>query len=206
MQCIDVEHVIEESGCLELPEAAETHVAGCPSCAALLSDFQAILAAAHQIPAEVEPPARVWSALAAQLKAEGVIRQPEGFVIREKAPWWQGLGQLMRGRLLATAAVAALVLAVGLIQLRRPSGGGANPRGSAPPVSAEPFADTASTLDQEEQALGPMQPASTMAAADSVDDSLRENLSKVNAFIKECRKRLAEDPHDQMAREYLATA
>jgi len=28
----------------------------------------------------------------------------------------------------------------------------------------------------------------------------------VNAFIKECRKRLEEDPNDPMAREYLSTA
>lgn len=205
MQCNDVEQVLEQSGSVQLPEAAQAHVAGCPSCTALLSDFQAILSVAHQIPAEVEPPARVWVALQAQLEAEGIIRQPKAIAGEPPAPWWQGFGRVLRGRILATAAVAGLVLIVGFLQMRQSVQPPANAGGSGL-AAIEPFADAASTLDQEEQSLGPMQPASTLASPDSVDDSLRENLAKVNAFIKECRKRLAEHPNDQMARDYLATA
>src|SRR5215471_20421915 len=174
MQCNDVEHAIEESGSLQLPEAAQAHVAGCASCTALIADFQAILAAAHQIPAEVEPPPRVWVALHAQLEAEGIIRQPRALVPQDRAAWWQGFVQLIRGRMLATATVAALVLAVGVFQMRRPFDAASKVGNIA--AAAEPFADTATTLDQEEQSLGPIEPASTMATADAVDDSLRENL------------------------------
>jgi len=75
------------------------------------------------------------------------------------------------------------------------------------PVVAEPFAVAASSLDQEEQSLGPMQTASTgVSPVSPVDDSLRENLATLNTFIKECRKRLQEDPNDQVARDYLASA
>jgi hypothetical protein len=201
MLCDDFEQVIEQSGFVQLPEAARTHAAGCPSCTALLADFAAIVAAAHEIPAEADPPARVWVALRAQLEVEGIIRHPKKSAVAEKAPWWQGLGQLVAGRVLATAAVAALIIAVGLFRYM--------PRTNAPvangPSQPEPFADTASTLDQEEQSLGPMQTASTLSVS-PVDSSLRENLATVNAFIKECRKRLAEDPNDQMARDYLSTA
>jgi hypothetical protein len=51
-----------------------------------------------------------------------------------------------------------------------------------------------------------MQPASTLGYVSNADTSLRENLVTVNAFIKECQKRLQEDPNDPMAREYLSTA
>jgi len=86
MQCEDFEQVIEERGFAELPEAAQAHAAGCPSCTALVEDFSAILAAAREIPAEVEPPARVWVALKAQLEAEGMIRQLPIAALPGKAP------------------------------------------------------------------------------------------------------------------------
>jgi hypothetical protein len=156
---------------------------------------------ASQIPAEVEPPARVWIALQAQMEAEGIIRQPEIVAPRETAPWWQGFSRLIGGRMLATAAVAGLILIAGVYQIRqRPV-----ETGNAP-VKVEPFAETATTLEREEQSLGAMQPASTLGYVSNADTSLRENLVTVNAFIKECQKRLQEDPNDPMAREYLSTA
>ena len=201
MQCDDFEQVIERSGFAQLPEAARVHAAGCPSCTALLADFAAITAAAREIPAEVDPPARVWVALQAQLEAEGIIRHPQIALVPDKPPWWQGLGRLVAGRILSTAAVAVLIVAIGLLRYV--------PHTNAPVASApstpEPFADTATTLDKEEQSLGPMQTASTLSFS-PVDNSLRENLATVNAFIEECRKRLQEDPSDQMARDYLYTA
>jgi hypothetical protein len=202
MQCKDFEHVIEESGLVPLSEAAQAHAAECPSCTAFVGDFSAILHAAKQIPAEAEPPARVWAALKTQLEAEGVIRQPKIIIPAESAPWWQGFGRLLRGRMLATAGVAALLLLAGLNQVvRRPV---VSPGNRA--AVTLPFAETDSTLDQEEQSLGAMQTASTLGTVSNVDQALRENLATVNAFIKECHKRLQEEPNDPMAREYLSTA
>jgi hypothetical protein len=201
MQCKDFEQVIEESGLVQWSEAAQVHAAGCPSCTALARDFSAIVAVAHQIPAEVEPPTRVWAALSAQLEAEGIIRQPKITLDVPAEPWWKGFSQLIRGRMLATASVAVLVLIAGFYQIRRPT----DPD-RQPPSRPEPFAETATTLDREEQSLGAMQPASTLGYVSNADTSLRENLATVNAFIKECRKRLEEDPNDQMARDYLSTA
>jgi len=202
MRCNDFEQVIEQSGFVQLPEAARAHAADCTSCTALLTDLAAMVAAARDLPAEVDPPARVWVALRAQLEAEGIIRHPQVTLSPEKAPWWQGFGRLFAGRLLASTAVAALILAVGLFRVYLPH---TNLPAASVPSQAEPFADTASTLDQEERSLGPMQTASTVSVS-PVDNSLRENLATVNAFIKECRKRLEEDPNDQMARDYLSTA
>jgi hypothetical protein len=206
MQCEDFEQVIEERGFAELPEAAQAHAAGCPSCTALVEDFSAILAAARQIPVEVEPPARVWVALRAQLEAEGIIRQPQIAALPAQTPaWWKSFATLLGGRMLATAGVVALVLVAGVYELRHHSPA-TTLQGSRSAVP-EPYDETDSTLNREEQSLGPMQNVGTLGSgASNVDAALRENLATVNAFIKECQKRLEEDPNDPMAREYLSTA
>lgn len=201
MQCKDVAQVIEQNGFSPLPEAARGHVAGCPACSSLIADYGRIVVVASELPAEVDPPPRVWISLRAQLEAEGIIREPKIIVPTESAPWWQGFGRLIRGRMLATAAVAVLIVAAGYIQMNRRS----VPVAVRTPVVAEPFAEAATSLDREEQSLGPMRTAS-MSSDSPVDNSLRENLVTLNAFIKECRKRLKEDPNDQIARDYLSAA
>jgi len=212
MQCKDVAEIIEQQGFSPLPENARGHVTGCARCSSLVADFELIAATASQLSSEVEPPTRVWVALRAQLEAENIIREPQVTVRADKSPWWQGFGVLIRGRGLAAAAIAfAMIFAAGYFQVtHRPAVAplaGGTPMVTSAPVVAEPFAVAASSLDQEEQSLGPMQTASTgVSPVSPVDDSLRENLATLNAFIKECRKRLQEDPNDQIARDYLASA
>jgi hypothetical protein len=211
MQCKDVAEIIEQQGFSPLPESARGHVTGCASCSSLVADFELIAATASQLPSEVEPPTRVWVALRAQLEAENIIREPQVTVPADRFPWWQGFGLLIRGRGLAAAAIAfAMIFAAGYFMTHRPAVAplaNGTPIATSAPVVAEPFAVAASSLDQEEQSLGPMQTASTgVSPVSPVDDSLRENLATLNAFIKECRKRLQEDPNDQVARDYLASA
>src|SRR6266849_5565338 len=209
MQCKDVAEIIEQQGFSPLPESARGHVTGCASCSSLVADFELIAASASQLPSEVEPPTRVWVALRAQLEAEKIIREPQ---IDDRSPWWQGFGLLIRGRGLAAAAIAfVMIFAAGYFQVtHRPNAvplADGTPIATSAPVVVEPFAVAASSLDQEEQSLGPMQTASTgVSPVSPVNDSLRENLATLNAFIKECRKRLLEDPNDQVARDYLASA
>jgi hypothetical protein len=212
MQCRDVAQAIEQDGLFPVPEAARGHVAGCAACSSLVADFESILAAASQLPSDVEPPSRVWVALRAQLEVEKIIREPQVAVPVEKSPRWHGFGQLIRGRVLAVSAVAVvMIFAAGYLQRthREPftTAVDATPVANSEPVTAEPFAAAALSLDQEEQSLGPVQTVSTgVSNASPVDTSLRENLATLNAFIKECRKRLQEDPNDQVARDYLAAA
>lgn len=211
MQCRDVAQAIEQDGLFPLPEAARGHLAGCAACSSLVADFESILAAASQLPSDVEPPSRVWVALRAQLEVEKIISEPQVAVPVEKSPWWHGFGQLIRGRVLAVSAVAVVMIFAGYFQRthREPftTAVDATPVAKPEPVTAEPFAAAALSLDQEEQSLGPVQTVSTgVSNASPVDTSLRENLATLNAFIKECRKRLQEDPNDQVARDYLAAA
>jgi hypothetical protein len=212
MQCKDVAEIIEQEGFSPLPSVTRDHVADCVACSSLIADFERIVATAKELPSEVEPPSRVWVALRAQLEAEKIIREERIAVPAEKAPWWRGFGELIRGRALAVSAIAAvLICAAGYFQVTRHqlSAPIANvtPAGKSETVMVEPFAAAALSLDQEEQSLGPMQSVSTGASnVSAVDNSLRENLATLNTFIKECRKRLQEDPNDQVARDYLAAA
>jgi|SRR5271154_2981939 len=196
MQCRDVEIVLEQEGFAPLPEAARAHLSECSSCQNLVADLTDIVATAHLLPAEAEPPARVWVSLRAQLEAEGLIKSPAE-VARRAAPWWQSFAWLFRGRSLAAAAVGLLIIVAGAYQLQKP--------GAPPTAQLDSFADTALALNQQEHDLSDMQLASTSSSS-PVDSSFRENLHTVDDFIAECEHHLKEEPQDDLAREYLSRA
>lgn len=199
--CRDLAEAIEQGGLAPLPSEARAHLADCAECLGLVADFQSIIAAAHELPAEVAPPARVWLSLRAQLAAEGLIREE---VLTHEAVyrphWWQGFSDLIRSRALATAAVGLLIFAAAVVQLRH-----------TPPATstvAEPDALTASgvALTNQEHELRAVQPAGTLSSPSPVDDSLQKDLQTLDAFIADCEHHLKSNPHDQLAREYLAGA
>src|SRR5919109_4146187 len=106
MQCRDVEEVLEQEGLAPLPAAVRGHVAGCRQCQGYIADLETIVSAAQELPAEVEPPSRVWVALRTQLELEGVIKEPVTVTPEaERVSLWSGFGQLFRGRALATLTV-----------------------------------------------------------------------------------------------------
>ena len=107
MQCREVEVVLEQEGWTPLPEVARAHVATCNSCQSLVSDLSTIVAAAHLLPAEVEPPPRVWASVRAQLLAEGIIRD---HTVSGRHSWWHGFSDVFRTRVVATAAVGLLIV------------------------------------------------------------------------------------------------
>jgi hypothetical protein len=190
MQCKDVEVVLEQDGWTPLPESARAHVASCNSCQGLVSDLSAIVASAHLLPAEVEPPARVWVALQAQLQAEGIIKT---HTAAEHVSWWQGFSDPFRARVMATAAVALLIAAAVTLQVQGPT---------APTVARSIYEDTSTALDQDEAHLPPAQ----LANPSMVEASLRQNLGIVDNFIADCERRVKEQPQDDLAREYLSGA
>jgi len=215
MQCNEIEAVLENEGLLPLPEAVRAHAASCRACSSLIADFSAIVSAAETLPAEVEPPTRVWVALRNQLEAEGVIRNVSGAEVILQTSWVANLAKILRGRGLATAAVGLVIVAAAVVQIER----GAVRKSVVPPVAvevtpppillSEPLGETGQTLHQEEQNLPMVQPAdfSNQDRAEArVDSSLRQNLKSLNQFIEECRRRLKEDPNDELAREYLSVA
>ncbi len=196
MQCKEIEAVLENEGFSPLPEEVSAHVASCDACRGLVEDFSAILSVAEELPAEVEPPSRVWVALKNQLEAEGIIKTPAAIDGALQPSWWEKLSRILRGRALATAAVGLVIFAAAAVQIQW------EPR---VPPAPDPFAETALTLHQEEQSLPIVQQAG-LSNQDKTDASLRQNLASLNQFIEECRKRLKQDPSDELAREYLSVA
>jgi len=112
--CSDVERILPEfldrapDGAF--PDDFETHVKSCPACSDLVSDLKLIQSEARQLAATDEPAPRVWVRIAAELRAEGLIREPESmpdrpvlvptYTRRRWNAWWM-------------APVAAAILAAG---------------------------------------------------------------------------------------------
>jgi hypothetical protein len=193
MLCKEVEVVLEQEGWTPVPEAARLHLAECGSCQSLVEDLTAIVATAHLLPAEVEPPARVWNSLRAQLEAEGIIKSPA----TQRGSWWHGFADLLRSRVLATAAVGLLIATGIAIQVRQPS-----TPAETRNFYADTYADTATNLNADEANLTNMQ----LVGDSAVDVSLRQNLDIVDRFIADCERRVKEEPRDELAREYLSGA
>jgi hypothetical protein len=191
MQCKEVEVVLEQEGWTPLPEGARAHVAACNSCQSLVSDLTTIVASAHLLPAEVEPPARVWTSLRAQLQAEGIIKSDTA---AERSSWWHGFSDLFRARVMATAAVGLLIIGAIALQVQGPA--------SRSTEARSVYDDTSLALDQDEAHLPPAQ----LANPSMVEASLRQNLGIVDNFIADCERRVKEQPGDDLAREYLSGA
>ena len=191
MQCRDIEEVLEEEGLAPLPEAARAHVASCPHCLDYLADLETIVSAARELPAEVEPPARLWIALRAQLEREGLIREPVT-TRKEEPASWRDFGTFFRSRTLATVTVGALIAAAAILELRQP-----RELRLPPEVVA-----TVKQLDEQEIDVRNMHLASTSP----VDAALEQNLTEIDNFIAECERHLQQAPQDDLAREYLYSA
>ena len=192
MQCRDIEEVLEQEGLAPLAEAARAHVARCPHCRDYLADLETIVSAARQLPAEVEPPARIWTALRVQLEREGIVKEPVS--ARTASSWWEGFGKFFHSRALARVTVGAVIAAAAIVELREP-------RSAPPPLPPEVVA-TLKQLNEQEVDLRNMHLASTSP----VDAVLEQNLKEIDDFIADCERHLRETPQDDLAREYLYSA
>ena len=191
MQCREIEVVLEREGFVPVPETARAHLSGCPSCQGLVADLTAIVATAHLLPAELDPPHRVWTSLRSQLEQEGIIKSAA-----PRAFWWRGFSELFGTRVLAASAVGLLIIAAIILQTRQPV---------EPAVAHNVYRiydDTAVMLSNDEAHL----PAVQFAGASGVDLSLRQNLDIVDKFIADCEQRMKDEPQDDLAREYLSGA
>jgi hypothetical protein len=208
MHCNEIEAVLEQNGLESLPEAARRHASECSACRNFLADLTEIVAIAHELPAEVTPPDRVWNSLRAQLESEGIIKKPA--IAQERSAWWKWLPELSGTRGLATATVGLLVLAAAGLQIYRHPATVATPvvEQSAPVAPSDTLEQTSQTLRQAENDLSMRQAGTSLPPEGNsiTNDSLQKNLRAVDEFIVECEQHLREDPQDQLAREYLSRA
>ncbi len=177
MNCLDVERILPEVLDTSLDTSFDTpaetaagssvgssvndielqaHLKSCPACAALIADLRLIVNEAATLAESEEPPERVWVGIANQLRAEGLIHDPEALdhkahpagpvlvptsVPRRKTLWWM-------------APVAAAVLAAGSYQLIHHSGSNNTQVAQlqTPPASVAQSAPTQPTSPSSEQA------------------------------------------------------
>ena len=192
MQCKEVEVVLEREGFVPVPTAARAHLSGCSSCRNLIADLTAIVATAHLLPAEVDPPARVWTSLRSQLQQEGIIRSAAS------RTGWLSFSHFFRPRVWATAALGLLIIAAAALQFQRPATQPTEARNSDENI----YENTSLTLNNDEAHL----PAMQLAGSSRMDVSLRQNLDIVDKFILDCEQRVKEEPQDELTREYLSGA
>src|SRR5215467_4082200 len=78
MNCGEVQRILPEL----LESSAQdaefgAHLKSCPACSELVEDLRLISSQARHLSAVDEPPNRVWVRIAAELRAEGIIREPQ---------------------------------------------------------------------------------------------------------------------------------
>ena len=166
MTCSDVERVLPEllddapDGAL--PGEVEAHLKSCSACSDLVSDLKLIASEARQLAANEEPAPRVWLRIAAELRAEGLIRDIESAAARPVlvpvptssgrrwSAWW-------------LAPVAAAILAAGAYVIsHKPAPQVATHQAPATPVTA-PAAVAASVTLAPVPAPAPQQLAQKSA-------------------------------------------
>jgi hypothetical protein len=166
MHCKELETVLEAEG--QLSKDARLHLATCGSCQGLLADFNSITEAAKSLPAEVNPPDRIWISLRAQLEAEGLIKEP--VAVSEKASWWNSFAAAWKLRAFAAATAAALVMAAAVYVKRVPQNGGSDTAKKQTPVAHSRPAQTQVVAVPPVTAL----PASAAPRKESVPSKAQE--------------------------------
>ncbi len=198
MQCEELELVLEQSGGEPLPAPAQAHLESCRICRQLVAELERIEAVARELPAEVEPPERLWISLRAQLESEGFIRTP--VPSPERAGWLEPIRAIFYRPALAGAFLSMLVIGAMLFSLR-PADLMSPPANLSNP-SQPVLAQAKIQLNGVEHRILTALPAQ----ASEIDVSLRQNLEIVDDLIAACEKTVQEDPQDDLARDYLSGA
>ena len=120
MKCSDVDRILPDivegvpiDGSQDLE--VQSHLKTCADCSELVSDLKLIANEARHLAASEEPSPRVWARIAIELRAEGLIREPEVETARPVAIH----ASRRRWNPLWLASVAAALLAAGAFILNQ---------------------------------------------------------------------------------------
>ena len=209
MTCADFNDAIQElvDGTLTgaRRQELEQHLAGCPSCTALVEELLIVRRAARALPA-MTPPDRVWERLAPVVGATAAKDEPR--------PAW-------RDRVMVPLAIAAVLLAAVLItlvmrRLPRETPSADQNAAVAPPASAQPAAPDLGSIEAEMRQAeahyeNAIQKLEALAKDQQVLDprvagDLRKNLVVIDQAIGESRAALRAQPTNERAQESLFEA
>ena len=129
MQCKEFTSLLEQQGLSPLSDAAQAHLAACTACEDLVADLSSIVAAAKELPAEVDPPQRIWVSLRSQLETEGLLKEPSVVTANPSSHWSDILRAWFTPRVLATAGVGLSLGIAAFLQFHKPQSAAA-PQGS----------------------------------------------------------------------------
>jgi hypothetical protein len=173
--------------------AFAAHAESCTRCRALVADLEGIHQAARQLGKDdPAPPSRLWTAIRAQLEAEGRIRQP-GWLDRLTAAFI-----FVPRPALAAASFAVLFVLTASLTL---------PTSVVTPFEpvvllSEP-APTIVQMREKVDLAGRRAAAMISTGNPIVAASYRQNLAIVDKAIDMCEKAVREEPGNELAREYF---
>jgi hypothetical protein len=226
MTCSDVDRILPEiidGGPIEGAQDFEfqSHLRTCPDCSELVSDLKLIASESRQLSDTEEPPSRVWVRIAAELRAEGLIRDPELPRAQVVAPVRQ-----RRWDALWFAPVAIVILAAGSYLMHHKATASVQSRVAKQSPSQQPEAqvaqqrpDSAPTAQTPAAQASPPTERAEVSPPPTGDDlqflsevserapAMRVNyenqLQAVNHEIQETQAYIREHPGDGDARQHL---
>jgi hypothetical protein len=238
MTCSEVQRALPEflddSPGLAIQTDFETHLKSCPDCSDLVSDLKLISSEARQLAATEEPASRVWVRIASELRAEGLIHEPQSIrpILLPTSPrqrwnaWW-------------LAPVAAALVAAGSYVVSHKAAPQVAKHAPATPVTpvtasdpeapavAAPSVPTpahqelaqkfpkrtdniapaaAATIESEPSAEDQQFLSAVSTLAPSMKATYESQLQAVNADIRESQAYLDRNPGDPDARQHLMDA
>jgi Putative zinc-finger len=237
MTCSDLQRVLPDvldgAPTIAFPSEVENHVKTCSDCSDLVSDLKLISSQARNLAESDEPAPRVWVRIAAELRAEGLIResdavQPRPHLVpavprRRFNAWW-------------LAPVAAAIIAAGsYVVSHKPVPTVAQQQPPAVQVAPDKIKGSEAPRLPSKSVEAPVQVAQVgktdksvpmekpqVESASSADDqqflsevstrapSMRANyenqLQALNADIRETQEYVDRNPADADARQHLMEA
>ena len=190
MNCLQFENALSDY--LEGARSSEqqAHLSSCSACSSLLADLNLISAEASSLRESDGPAPHVWTALEAQLRREGLIREASrpllpDFLLRWKTAW-------------LVPVAAALLIAAG-IKLYQPAKIGDNQPIAKNVATGAPVAPAVSLDDKDIMTTVAARPPAQVAA-------YRNDLDQANAFIRDAQESLKNDPNDIYSQQLLINA
>ena len=199
MNCLQFERVLPEY--LEGTHTPEqqAHLSSCRVCSGLLADLNLIASSAPALQEIEEPSPRVWNALEAQLRHEGLIRSTSA----SQSP---SFNIFSRWRAAWLVPVAAALFIVAGIKLYHPTrAGDTSPLAKQTPASAptaparKASAHQVSMDDQKWLSAVASRPPAQVA-------SYQADMENANAFIRDAEESVKNDPNDAYSQQLLINA
>ncbi len=168
---------------------AEAHLRSCAACSGLVADLDKIQNTAREL-SDVDPPSRVWTAICAQLEAEGLMES------RGWLSWLPSFGAAwmrpaLAGALLAILAAGGFVLGTRVHNSNVRAHWVSGNQAATAPIEAD---------------LGNFELHAVSALHEpnpTVNVAFKKNLEIVDNYIAECEKSVQDNPEDELSRDYL---